>query len=175
MELMASTAIGIRSAGLRDDMLDSWESRLHRDERARLLKNLLSHGKDARCAVTILTGDVHVGGHGRITSQEPAHLPDGRPLAVIEQLISSGVVHPPVGGLLLLGMDIASSIAPDHSLGPLIDTRLMYVDTGGVVITERNWLEVELERAPRSELRLQWYAEKSKRLPTKVVVTPPGS
>ena len=94
---------------------------------------------------------------------------------MIEQLIASGIVHPPVGGLLLLGMDLASSMAPDTSIGPLIDARLVPVDTGGVVISQRNWLDVELERGPRSELRKQWYTEKSKRLPTKVVVTPPSA
>nr|AYM52657.1 hypothetical protein [Aggregicoccus edonensis] len=173
MELMASTAIGIRDMGLRDDMLDQWESRLHRAERARMLRNLLSHVREARCAVTIVAGDVHVGAHGRIHSREPGHLVDGRRETIIEQVVSSGIVHPAVGGLTLLGMDIASSISPDRSLGAQIETRLELLDNGGVVLSERNWLDIQLENAARAELRLQWYAEESGRVPTKIVVTPP--
>jgi hypothetical protein len=175
LELMASTTILVRDGGLRDDLLDLWESRLHRAERARLLKNLLTHTRQARCAVTILTGDVHVGAHGRITSREPEHLLGNRPVTVIEQLISSGIVHPPVGGLEMLGMDLISSTGPDQSLGALIETRLLPLDSGKLVLSERNWLDIEPERAARSELRLQWYAEHTKRQPTKVVVTPPAS
>jgi hypothetical protein len=78
-----------------------------------------------------------------------------------------------VGGLKLLGMDVASSIAPDRSLGALIESRLELLDNGGVVLSERNWLDIELENAARAELRLQWYAEESGRIPTKIVVTPP--
>jgi hypothetical protein len=173
MELMASTAIGLRDMGLRDDMLDLWESRLHRAERARMLRNLLAHVREARCAVTIVAGDVHVGAHGRILSREPGHLVAGRQQTVIEHVVSSGIVHPAVGGLKLLGMDVASSISPDRSLGALIETRLELLDNGGVVLSERNWLDIELEDAARAELRLQWYAEESGRIPTKIVVTPP--
>jgi hypothetical protein len=174
IELMASTAAVIREQGLRDDLLDLWESRLHRSERARLIKNLLTHSREAQCAVTILAGDVHVGAHGRITSREPEHLVGGKPMTVIEQLISSGIVHPPVGGLEMLGMDMISNTGADHSLGPLIETRLLPLDNGKRVLSERNWLDIEPERAARSELRLQWYAERTKRQPTKVVVTPPA-
>jgi hypothetical protein len=95
-------------------------------------------------------------------------------MTVIEQLISSGIVHPPVGGLEMLGMDMISNTGADHSLGPLIETRLLPLDNGKRVLSERNWLDIEPERAARSELRLQWYAERTKRQPTKVVVTPPA-
>jgi hypothetical protein len=174
LELTLSTTVGIREHGLRDDLLDLWESRLHRSERARLLKNLLAHVREARCAVTIVAGDVHVGARGRIISREPEHLTGGRPVTVIEHLISSGIVHPAVAGKELAVMDAAGSMKPDHTLGALIEARMEPLDEGMMVLSERNWLDIELEHAPRAELRLQWHAERSKWLPVKVVVTPPG-
>ncbi|XXF77331.1 alkaline phosphatase D family protein [Myxococcaceae bacterium GXIMD 01537] len=173
LEVLASTLAFLKDAGLRDDMLDAWDGHQHRAERARLIKTLLRHVKDARCALTVLSGDVHVGAHGRILSSQPEHLPAGRTVTVIEQPVSSAIVHPEVRGAELGLMNLISDISPDPSLGAGIEARLERVDTGGVVIAERNWLDLEPERAPRSELRMQWYTERSKRLPTRVVVTPP--
>jgi hypothetical protein len=174
IELMVSTTIALKSLKLRDDLLDLWESRLHRPERAQLLRELLGHVREARCAVTIVAGDVHVGGHGRILSREPEHLVDGTSETVIEQLISSGIVHPAVGGLELVAMNNFGTMEPDAWPGTRIETRMVPIADRKMVLTERNWLDIAPERDARARLSLQWYAERSKRWPRPVTVTPPG-
>ncbi|MBN1209702.1 MAG: alkaline phosphatase D family protein [Myxococcaceae bacterium] len=174
IELMVSTTIALKSFKLRDDLLDLWESRLHRKEREQLLRELLGHVKEARCAVTIVAGDVHVGAHGRILSREPEHLVDGRPETVIEQLISSGIVHPAVGGIELVAMNTFGIMEPDQWPGTGIETRVVPIADRKMVLTERNWLDIALEPGASSQLHLQWYAERSKRWPHPVTVTPPG-
>jgi hypothetical protein len=80
---------------LEDDVQDHWSTRGHEGERLRLVKNLLAHATNARCKVTLLSGDIHVGAHGHIVSTANAPAPPSGGPVEIYQLISSAIVNYP--------------------------------------------------------------------------------
>jgi hypothetical protein len=159
---------------LRDDMLDQWESVVHRGERTRLLVDLFTLAKESHCAVTIVSGDVHVGARGLIRSRNPEHIPTGLAEAAIEQVTSSGIVHPPPSTLQFLGMRLASQDGVED-LPSFMETEMLPVG-GSRYLRERNWLSLRVEparsAASRPKLWLRWEAEHTP-LSMQVVVEPP--
>jgi hypothetical protein len=85
---------------LEDDLRDHWNSRPHKGERLRLIHRLLQLAQDQLIAPTIVSGDVHVAALGIVESATEER---GRG-AVINQLISSGIVHPGPGGAVLFAL-----------------------------------------------------------------------
>ncbi len=159
---------------LRDDMLDQWESVVHRGERTRLLVDLFTLAQESCCAVTIVSGDVHVGARGLIRSRNPEHIPQGLSEAAIEQVTSSGIVHPPPSTLQFLGMRLASQGGVED-LPSFMETEMLPVG-GSRYLRERNWLSLRVEPArsagSRPKLWLRWEAEHTP-LSMQVVVEPP--
>lgn len=51
-----------------DDIIDRWNSRQHAEERAYLVKELQKIAKEASVRITILSGDIHMGAIGRLSS-----------------------------------------------------------------------------------------------------------
>ncbi|TSC23087.1 alkaline phosphatase D family protein [Corallococcus sp. Z5C101001] len=167
------------SGDLRDDLLDQWESAVHRGERTRLLMNLFSLARKSYCAVTVLSGDVHVGARARVRSRNPDHLVPALGTVgevFIEQATSSPIVHPPPGWLAFRGM-LAMSQDAREDLPGFLQTELLPVGKE-LYLRDRNWLSIRLERPkhpdtpPRPKLWIQWIAEKQ-HLPMEVVVEPP--
>ena len=164
---------------LRDDLLDQWESSVHRGERTRLLMNLFSLAKKSYCAVTVLSGDVHVGARARVRSRNPDHLVPALGTVgevFIEQATSSPIVHPPPGWLAFKGM-LALSEDSREDLPGFLQTELLPVGKE-LYLRDRNWLSIRLERpkhrdtTARPKLWVKWIAEKEN-LPMEVVVEPP--
>jgi hypothetical protein len=164
---------------LRDDLLDQWESAVHRGERTRLLMNLFAVAKRSYCAVTVLSGDVHVGARARVRSRNPDHLVPALGTVgevFIEQATSSPIVHPPPGWLAFQGM-LALSRDSREDLPGFLQTELLPVGKE-LYLRDRNWLSIRLERpkhhdsVPRPKLWVRWVAEKQ-HLPMEVVVEPP--
>lgn len=174
MEHMAG---GVR---LRDDLLDQWESAVHRGERTRMIMNLFSLSKRSYCAVTVLSGDVHVGARARVRSRNPDHLVPALGSVgevFIEQATSSPIVHPPPGWLPFQGM-LAMSADSREDLPGFLQTELLPVGKE-LFLRDRNWLSIRLERpkhrenvTARPKLWVRWIAEKH-HLPMEVVVEPP--
>lgn len=167
------------SMGLRDDLLDQWESAVHRGERTRMLMNLFSLAKKSYCAVTVLSGDVHVGARARVRSRNPDHLVPALGTVgevFIEQATSSPIVHPPPGWLAFKGM-LALSEDSREDLPGFLQTELLPVGKE-LYLRDRNWLSIRLERPKRHDttarpkLWVKWIAEKEN-LPMEVVVEPP--
>jgi hypothetical protein len=64
---------------------------------------LLAFADSKKCRVTVLSGDVHVGAPGMIAStRSTAEEPSSQ---VINQLTSSGIVHPPPPGVVLFFLE----------------------------------------------------------------------
>ncbi len=130
-------------ANLRDDLVDQWESRHHRGERARLIMTLLEHQARSRSAVTILSGDVHVGARAEIRSRNPRHALLGQPEVVINQVTSSGIVHPPPSRLEHRGMLALSSSKPDD-IGQGVETVSIPIGEEDHLLA-RNYLFIEFD------------------------------
>ncbi|MCY1018232.1 alkaline phosphatase D family protein [Pyxidicoccus sp. MSG2] len=160
---------------LRDDMLDQWESIVHRGERTRLIMDLFRLAKESCCAVTVISGDVHVGARGLIRSRNPEHLSPGVAEAAIEQVTSSAIVHPPPGMLEFLGMRTLAGEGVED-LPSFIQTELLPVGADHY-LRERNWLSLCVKRptnaTSRPKLWLRWETEHSP-LSMQVVVEPPA-
>lgn len=87
---------------LEDDLRDHWNSRPHKAERLRLIHRLLELSKSRNVRPTIISGDVHVGAIGLIESQRDISASSG--FLAINQLISSGIVHPGPPAVILFAL-----------------------------------------------------------------------
>jgi hypothetical protein len=147
--------------GIDDDMRDQWESSIHRGERARMAMTLLGQLGKARCEVTILSGDVHVGARARITSTNPLHLPNGVARVNVHQAVSSGIVHPPPSWFAWF----AERLGGAEGIDPIDDgVRAELVNIGATkYLRERNWLALSFDppspaTPPRpTRLWAQWW------------------
>ncbi len=159
--------------GMRDDLLDQWESAIHRGERTRLMMNLFELARDSCCAVTILSGDAHVGSRALIRSRNVRHLHPGHAEVYIEQVTSSGIVHPPPSALELMGMRALANDLPEDLSGHL-RTELLPVGED-LYLRERNWLSLRVSRGQGGHLPklwIKWEAEHN-HVDVQVVVDPP--
>ncbi len=159
--------------GLRDDLLDQWESVIHRGERTRLMMNLFELARDSCCAVTVLSGDAHVGSRALIRSRNVRHLHPGHAEVYIEQVTSSGIVHPPPSALELMGLRALAHDVPEDLPGHL-RTELLPVG-GDLYLRERNWVSLRISEGTSGQppkLWAKWEAEHS-HIDVQVVVEPP--
>ncbi|WP_158625821.1 alkaline phosphatase D family protein [Corallococcus carmarthensis] len=162
-------------SSMRDDMLDQWESLVHRGERTRLIMDLFSLAKHVNAAVTVLSGDVHVAARGRLRSRNPEHLTEAQAVtgeAIIEQVTSSAIGHNAPGPLEFLGMLTVSKDSIEDLPG-FLQSELLPVGSD-LYLRERNWLALRVEPSQLKQPKLwaRWVAEESV-LPMEVVVTPP--
>lgn len=149
---------------LEDDLRDHWEHKDHQEERARLIMTLLDHAAATKSRVTLLSGDVHVGARGRITSKRPSHLVADESETAIHQLTSSAIVFPAPSALALAGMRAVTPSGP----APLdavsqVETEVLRVGADHFLLGERNWLSIEPGAAKdgeRERLWVRWISEK---------------
>lgn len=148
---------------LEDDLRDHWRSPAHQGERKRLIQRLLGHASAAKARVTLLSGDVHVGALAVLESDRSEHSGNA---AVINQLISSGVVHPAPPSLALFALEhIGGS---DDQVDRGIVVRMQPIaEKGGYLISQRNWLALEPDAQGR--LWANWHLEGEHVPVTKVI------
>jgi hypothetical protein len=149
---------------LEDDLRDHWTSVPHRQERLRLIHRLLGFATDKNCRVTLLSGDVHVGAVGVVRSgREDAEQPSAQ---VINQLTSSGIVHPPAPGMVLFFLEnvAGKSMSDDRDIASEL---IEIPGTRNHFIGARNYLTLE----PDAEARYwaNWHTERDKYPYTKVI------
>ncbi|WP_137940086.1 alkaline phosphatase D family protein [Chitinivorax sp. B] len=147
---------------LEDDLRDHWRSIPHQQERLRLVHRLLKFAADKDCRVSLLSGDVHVGALAVIESDRQASCN----AAVINQFISSGIVHPGPPGLVRY---VLESIAdkPEQIDRGIRATMQQIGPRGSHLLGARNWLAIE----PTADGRLwmNWHLEGESNPLTKVV------
>ena len=74
-----------RAQKYEDDLRDQWQSRWHREEWRRLLRELLSVHEREQSQVTVLSGEIHLATRGTMVASGPP----------LHQLVASGITHPP--------------------------------------------------------------------------------
>lgn len=148
---------------LEDDLRDHWRSPAHLQERLRLVHRLLDHAATRPCRVTIISGDVHVGALSVIESTRAEHAGRG---AVINQLVSTGIVHPAPPAIVRYVLEhIGNGVDPvDRGITA---TMQPISGRGRYLIGARNWLALE----PDDQARIwaNWHVEGMDQPLTKVI------
>ena len=146
---------------LNDDLADQWMSRGHRVERLRLINRLLGFADKNQCRVTVVSGDVHVGGMGRIEARAGGGPP--REPWTINQLISSPIVHPPLQGLVLflLEQKLDGAVEEIERGSRDITAQMVKLPTASRhLISARNWLSLTFDY--RRRIWAEWFIENLK-------------
>jgi hypothetical protein len=164
------TALGVLPGQqeIEDDLRDHWTSRGHRGERLRLFHRLLAFSEREATRVTLISGDVHVGALGILESSRSGG--PGSHATVINQLISSGIVHPGSPGMVLFALEhlLPKSEEVDRGLTaemvPIPGTQRRYLGA-------RNFLSLEPDRPDRDGGRIwaHWICEGETEPYTKVI------
>jgi hypothetical protein len=113
-----------------DDLRDQWMSFRHRREWAGVAHALLDAAGDRR--VTVVSGEIHLAAQGTAR----------RGGAQVEQLIASGIAHPPPPRALARGYEAFARLTRRRA-GIDLAMHPIHPD-GRRYLAERNWLELEL-------------------------------
>ena len=150
---------------LEDDLRDHWRSNMHLQERLRLIHRLLAFATEGerRCRVTILSGDVHVGALSVIESTRDEHAGPG---SVINQLVSTGIVHPAPPALVRYVLEKFGTQVDPVDRG-ITATMQPIRGRGRYLIGARNWLALEPDLQGR--LWANWHVEGLAQPLTKVI------
>ncbi len=150
---------------LEDDLKDHWHSRSHKAERLRMIHRLLDFAEVKGTRVTLLSGDVHVGAVGVIESQRAGS--QGSHANVINQLTSSGIVHPAPPALMAYGLEFMSR-SPEQVDRGITATLAEFHGMRRRFIMARNWLGLEPD--PNDDrIWANWYVEGESEIYTKVI------
>ena len=151
---------------LEDDVRDHWQSPGHRKERLRLIHRLLGLMARTKIRATMLSGDVHVACLGAIESELSGRR--GERAHVINQLTSSGIVHPPPQKLLGHVLERLSD-KPEPIDRGITGTMLPFPAKRKKFVVARNFLSLEPDDRD-DRLWANWYVEGEEREPaTKVI------
>ncbi len=148
---------------LEDDLRDHWTSPPHLQERLRLVHRLLRLSAEKACRVTLLSGDVHVAAVGAVESDRNDVAPNAR---VINQLTSSGIVHPAPPAMARYFLEQACQKVETLDRG-ITATMYEFPATTRRLIGARNFLTLE----PDADNRLwaNWWVENEPDPTTKVI------
>ncbi|WP_460410805.1 MULTISPECIES: alkaline phosphatase D family protein [unclassified Pseudomonas] len=144
--------------GPEDDFRDHWRHQPHKNERKQLINGLLDFAKLAKCKVTIVSGDVHVAAASVIRSANPRHIDNGA--EVIHQLISTGIVHPPLPVLTIRSLETITATREKIDTDLTAEMQAIGYD-GNCLIASRNWLSIEPDKSSdgRNRLWVKWHVE----------------
>lgn len=148
---------------LEDDLRDHWRSQPHQGERLRLIYQLLALSKKRQRRVTILSGDVHIAALGIIESKREQAAGSEN---VVNQLISSAIVHPGPGGVVLFALRYLfdSDEEIDRSL---FGRMITFPNSKSKFLGGRNYLSLEPDAKGR--LWCNWFVERQDYPFTKVI------
>jgi PhoD related phosphatase len=129
-----------------DDLVDQWPSAAHWAEWQDLLRHLLEFSARTGARVTSVSGEIHLGALGLVTSGATE----------IYQLTSSGIVHPPPSESVVRVLEWIG--ARTTRPAPDITVRLLPLPgLGRRFLRARNWLELELPAG--DGLIATWHSE----------------
>jgi len=148
-----------------DDLRDRWGSAPHIAPRETLIRRLLKASAAHRTRATILSGDVHMAALGVIESRDSAP-----PFAsVINNLVSSPVVHAPPSKLAILALKVLDR---DIEIAPRIAARMHKLPgVGKPYLAQRNWLRISGQA--NGALLAEWWVE-SRSEPFQKLIHPVG-
>ena len=150
---------------LEDDVRDHWDSPPHKGEQLRLVRRLLGLPREMRA--TLVSGDVHVACYGVVESKR-----EQDPQSTINQMISSGVVHPGPGAVVLWGL--THLLDKDRELEHNVVARMLAMpNTLNKFIGSRNYLSLEPDdpdpKRPKPRIWANWFFEDTDHPVTKVI------
>ena len=150
---------------LEDDLQDHWSSRSHKGERNRMVHRLFKIQENG-IRVTILSGDVHVAAFGMLENNRAEY---NGPTRVINQLISSAIVHPAPGKMVLFAL--THLLDTEKEIDPAIISRMgTFPGTDTKFVGARNFLSLEPDKnADHPRYWAHWIAEHQDEPFTKVV------
>lgn len=148
---------------LEDDLRDHWRDEVHRGERIRLVHNLLDFSRGHKSRVTIVSGDVHMAASAIIQS---TRYPEQGFATRINQLISTGVVHPSPPTIVRYVLE-TNADEPDLIDPGITGNMVPIAPFGGYLIGERNWLAIEPD--DKNRLWANWHIEFANQLTTRVI------
>lgn len=149
---------------LEDDLRDHWRSQPHKGERLRLIYRLLDLSKRGIRA-TIVSGDVHVAALGAIESRREQAAGSEN---VINQLISSAIVHPGPGAVVLFALQNLFDSDEEIDRG-LFGRMMAFPNSKAKFLGGRNYLSIEPDESRR--LWCNWFVE-GQDYPFKKVIHP---
>ena len=148
---------------LEDDLRDHWTSSPHLQERLRMVHRLLRFSAEKKCRVTLLSGDVHVAAVGVIESDRNDVPPNAR---VINQLTSSGIVHPAPPAMVRYFLEQACKSVETIDRG-ITAAMYEFPATTRRLIGARNFLTLEPDDKDR--LWANWWVENEADPTTKTI------
>ncbi|MDG4717973.1 alkaline phosphatase D family protein [Thalassospira aquimaris] len=150
---------------LEDDLQDHWSSRSHKGERTRMVHRLFDFQKTGM-RVTILSGDVHVAALGILQNDRMEY--EGK-TRVINQLISSAIVHPAPSKMVLFAL--RHLLDNDQEIDPGIQSRMANLPGTDVrFVGARNFLCLEPDdKNGQNRYWAHWIAEGQEEPFTKVI------
>lgn len=162
IERMLATLPGQQE--LEDDLRDHWSSQPHLQERKRLIHRLFDHAASSRCRISILSGDVHVGALSVLQSSRHGELARGQ--STINQLVSTGIVHPAPPALARFVLEQIADKVEQVDQG-ISASMLPIASRSRYLIGARNWLAIEPD--PAARLWCNWHVEGMAAPLTKVI------
>lgn len=132
-----------------DDLVDGWVADVHTEERLAFIRMLQGFSKNKSLRVSILSGDAHVGGVGRLYSRPKIRDPSDDPL-YMPQIISSAIVnapppHPVVK--MLMRTNFASNV-DENTREKMVRAFYPHHPRTDKLIAQRNWCDVSLVAPP---------------------------
>ena len=151
---------------LEDDLADHWNSRSHKGERLRLIHRLLRLTDEETVRPTLISGDVHVAAVGYVESSRGGA---GRG-SVVNQLISSGIVHPGPPGAVVFALRHLFDNSDEIDRG-IVGRMSDFPGTQVRFIGKRNYLTIEPDEKKPKDFRLwaNWWVEGEDHCYTKVI------
>jgi hypothetical protein len=146
-----------------DDLRDHWAHDDHEGERKRLLESLTRAAERQKVRVSIVSGDVHVAAWGTVYRRDA---PPTENRTEVHQFTSSGVVHPPLVGVLerifLRILNDAASKPQTLDVQHTVEM-MLFPGHNRYVMPSRNWLALEMDRGndpAGSKLWATWRCER---------------
>jgi hypothetical protein len=152
---------------LEDDLRDHWTSAAHRAERLRLVHRLFEFSQAQSCRVTIVSGDVHVAAVGVLESRRNAADSNAQ---VINQVTSSGIVHPPPVAMARYFLEQACLEVETVDRG-ITAAMYEFPTTSRRLIGARNVMTIEPDAMddPGQRLWVNWWVENELEPSSKVI------
>jgi len=152
---------------LEDDLRDHWTSGPHRAERLRLIHRLFDYSQAQSCRITVVSGDVHVAAVGVLESNRAATSSNAQ---VINQVTSSGIVHPPPLAMARYFLEQACQQEEQVTRG-ITAAMHEFPTTSRRLIGARNFMTIEPDAKddPQQRLWVNWWVENEAQPSSKVI------
>lgn len=132
--------------GVEEDLRGQWRSQAHAEEWRYLVELLAGFSLRSACRITVLSGGVGVGAFGVLHGGGVA----------IRQVITAGIVHPPLSALTGFGLERLAAREEEPFDGYSL-TMPPFIENGRRLIRSRSWVSLGFD--PRATLHAQWNAE----------------